>query len=247
MLGKAGPPKNLTEAKALASAGELAVPYLEKRTQYGAPVAAARVRALALLGSDTALDALETYSLDTRQTVIAELLRGWNSFDRESYMKRVLSYNIAMLQYLRLERASFLEWTLQFQDLHNLKMLTVNQYGNSKDLSAISKLTKLTILDLRWGEHVENLGFLERLVNLDYLRLWYFDKVCDLGPLAALTNLKTLNLRSLRQVEDLRPLIGLTSLTHLELAHIEGHGGEHRQTPDLNPLIALPNLRALSL
>jgi hypothetical protein len=94
-------------------------------------------------------------------------------------MKRVLSHNIAMLQYFRLEWGSFLGWILQFQDLPNLKMLTVNQCGNSKDLSAISKLAKLTELDLRWGEHVENLGFLERLANLKHLRLWYFDKVCD--------------------------------------------------------------------
>jgi predicted NACHT family NTPase len=60
-LAKLVPPKNLTEAKALASAGELAVPYLVKSPQYSAPVAAACVRTLALIGSDAALEAIETY------------------------------------------------------------------------------------------------------------------------------------------------------------------------------------------
>jgi hypothetical protein len=53
------PPKSMREAKALASAGELAVPYLIRKTQHRANVTAACVRTLALIGGEAALNALE--------------------------------------------------------------------------------------------------------------------------------------------------------------------------------------------
>jgi hypothetical protein len=72
------PPKNMTEAKDLASAGELAVPYLVRGERWRAGWTAASVRALALIGGEAALDALEGYASHERQTVTDELLRCWS-------------------------------------------------------------------------------------------------------------------------------------------------------------------------
>ena len=73
-LKKIVPPKNMTEAKAVAAAGDLAVKYLRKSAKQSSTAAAACVRALTLIGSDTALDALETYADDPREGVKKELL-----------------------------------------------------------------------------------------------------------------------------------------------------------------------------
>jgi len=82
-LGKLVPPKNITEAKALASAGELAAPYLKYDKSHKFAIAAACVRALSLIGSEAALTALEGYGGETRITVMRELLKAADSFDRE--------------------------------------------------------------------------------------------------------------------------------------------------------------------
>jgi len=84
------PPKNMTEASAVASAGELAVPMLQSYVDAGATVAAASVRALSLIGGDSALTALAAYAHDHRVTVTRQLIRAWSSFDTAEYADRVL-------------------------------------------------------------------------------------------------------------------------------------------------------------
>ena len=87
------PPRNLTEAQAVASAGQLAVPLLDGFQNERARVAAACVRALALIGSDEALDVLTNYANDPRLTVWDELERAWSSllFDPVVFSRRVLA------------------------------------------------------------------------------------------------------------------------------------------------------------
>lgn len=72
-LSQVVPPKNITAATELASAGDLVVPHLAFR-KMKANESAASVRALALIGSEQAHAALKDYSGDTRSTVV-EILR----------------------------------------------------------------------------------------------------------------------------------------------------------------------------
>ena len=62
--------------------------YLAKG-EYSLSATIACIRALALIGSDLALDMLEGYANDLRQLVINELLRAWDYFDRETYASRI--------------------------------------------------------------------------------------------------------------------------------------------------------------
>jgi hypothetical protein len=67
-LAELVPPKNMKEAKALASAGELTIPYLTKRVPMLGSAAAASIRTLALIGGRQHLMFLQV----TSRTVVRE-------------------------------------------------------------------------------------------------------------------------------------------------------------------------------
>jgi NACHT domain/Leucine Rich repeats (2 copies) len=188
-LGQLVPPKNLTEAKALAVAGELVVKYLDKRQlekkkKLSAPICIACIRTLSIIGGEAALDVLEGYNLDTRETVISEVVKDWEIFDnRKLYAERFLSPILRNSSYLRLDRVSSLE------GLHGLPALT------TLNLSYCTQLTDLTPL-----------ATLSSLTTLD---LSDCTQLTDLTPLAALSSLTTLYLINCPQLTD------LTSLTKL--------------------------------
>ncbi|MFB9730815.1 NACHT domain-containing protein [Ornithinimicrobium kibberense] len=91
-LAGALPPQNMTDAKAVASAGEVAVAPLSAFADGSyATEAAACVRALSIIGSESALEGLARYAEDHRVTVLKELFRAWDYYDRTEYAARVLS------------------------------------------------------------------------------------------------------------------------------------------------------------
>ncbi len=83
------PPKNLTSARALASAGDLAVPYLQlSRLSYiNTQVAVPCIQSLALIGTELALEQLEEYASCKYffYSVADALYQAWNAFDKEAY------------------------------------------------------------------------------------------------------------------------------------------------------------------
>ncbi|HET7443296.1 MAG TPA: NACHT domain-containing protein [Solirubrobacterales bacterium] len=92
LLQRLIPPHNLTEAKSISSAGDLATRRLGEYAKGSkAAVAAACVRALSLIGGESALVQLEKFGPDRRVTVARELLRGWQEFPSEEYARRVLA------------------------------------------------------------------------------------------------------------------------------------------------------------
>jgi hypothetical protein len=165
-LGQLVPPKNMTDAKALAAAGELVVKYLVKKVKYPIPTTAACVRTLSLIGTEAALEALEGYANDTRSKVYDELLKAWESFDREDYAKRVLSQTLRKRTELHLERHSSLE--------------------------GMQYLTALTSLDLRNCPQLSDLAPLASLITLTSLRLHSCPQVKDISALIELRNLETI-------------------------------------------------------
>jgi len=262
-LARLVPPKNMTEAKALASAGELALPYLVKEKKRTTAIDAACIRALALISGEVSLDVLDGYADETRQTVLVELGRAWDSFDREMYARKILSQLSIASTALRLFGISSLEG-IQFLPnltLPNLTLLSLSHCDQMTDLAPLASLTNLTMLNLDGCEQVSaltplaslsnlttlalydcgqvtNLAPLASLTNLTSLNLTYCGQVTDLAPLAYLSNLTTLDLYDCGQVSDLAPLAGLSNLTTLNLSWCE-------QVSDLSPLIGLANLREL--
>src|SRR5437868_1611467 len=105
------PPKNMAEAKALATAGELILKHLDMKQlstkgKLLVTTCAACVRTLSLIGGEATLDILEEYALDTRKMVTDELVLAWDRFERESYARRILAKALRSKNSLRLERLS---------------------------------------------------------------------------------------------------------------------------------------------
>jgi len=236
-LRKLVPPKNMTDAKALAAAGELAVNHLAKREGASATTNAACVRALALIAGDAALDKLEEYANDSREAVVNELLKAWDSFDRETYARRVLSRTFRDTSRLRLERLPSVDGIQYFTNLTELDLAGCEQIS---DLSPLASLTQLKRLDLAGCKQISNLGPLASLTQLTELDLVDCEQVSDLGPLASLTQLIELDLTGCKQINDLSPLASLTQLAKLYLVFCE-------QVGDLSPLASLTQLAELDL
>ena len=204
------PPKNMTDAKTLAAAGELAVKYLAKKSKYTAPITAACIRTLTLIGDDTALEMLEGYAEDTRSTVINELYRAWDSFDRETFARRILSRTYRSMSHLNLVDIPSLEGIQYFT---NLTSLNIDGFQVS-DLTPLAGLTNLTSLNIG-SSRASDLTPLAGLTNLTSLNIPR-SQASDLTPLAGLTNLTSLGIDS-SQASNLTPLAGLTNLTTLGL------------------------------
>ena len=79
------PPRNLTIAKSLASAGEFVVDLLAQSRPRLATEVAATIRAAAEIGTDSALRIIMTHRRDHRATVFKQLLQAWTYFDAVEY------------------------------------------------------------------------------------------------------------------------------------------------------------------
>jgi hypothetical protein len=259
-LAKLGLPATRTDAKAFASAGELAVPYL--RLGVGKPVktASACVRALALIGGESALEALEGFGSDKRYGVADELFLAWDAFDYEAYAKRVLSkrsVGLYLHQVPSFEVFQYLQYlinlpSLQVADctsvadlsplgyLTQLNSLILWNCVNISDLSPLAHLTNLTSLELSGCMQVTDIKPLENLTQLTSLALVDCEHVDDLKPLKNLTQLTSLNLRLCHKLCNLNALASLTQLTFLDLSFCE-------QITDLIPLSSLTQLASIKL
>jgi hypothetical protein len=216
-LSQLVPPKNVTEAKALAAAGDLAVPYLTNQGYKPTLVMAACIRALSLIHSEIALKALEGYASDRSIKVQEELFRAWDCFDQDIYAQRILQPIVQDSTYLVLPRLLSLNELQSIQYLKKVKDINVKSLKNIEYLSCLADVQQLTELKL---EHCEQLK--------------------DLSPLANLKQLTKLSLGYLRQITDLSPLINLKQLISLSLDH-----GDNLR--DLSPLISLEQLESLHL
>jgi hypothetical protein len=117
-LKKLVPPENVTEAIGLSSAGDLAVPHLRFSHKLYAVEAASCIRALAIIATDAALEALATYANDRRQTVFNALVKAWQSFDRVEFAKRIFANKTHMWIYYNIRTLEGLECCLRLKQLY---------------------------------------------------------------------------------------------------------------------------------
>jgi Leucine-rich repeat (LRR) protein len=212
-LGQLVPPKNMVEAKALAAAGKLAVKHLAKKAKHhSAPISAACVRALAIIGGDAALDMLEGYAGDSREAMIDELLKAWDAFDKEVYARRVLSVTFRDRSDLHLERLSSIDGIQYFTDLTSLDLTGCSQL---KDLTPLMGLMGLTSLNLSYCSQLKDLTPLNGLSSLIKLNLMGCTRLNQLS-LTGLISLIELDLTGCTRLSQLS-LTDLTSLTSLSL------------------------------
>ena len=256
-LGELVPPKNITEAKELASAGEIAVPYLANHTTAKVQYTAACVRALAVIGSDAALDVMVQYAADWRHGVIEEILRAGDNFDFPEYARKILSRRrevsvprgvedltplagMTALQSLDLAGCSRVTDLKPIAGLSTLKSLNLMRCKGVIDLNPIAGLTALRRLNLSDCEHLSDLTPVATLTALQRLNIDGCAGGGDLTPLAGLTALEKLDMANLEGVTHLTSLAGLTGLRTLNLSQCAG-------VTDLTPLASLTALQSLNL
>lgn len=226
------PPKNITEAKALSSAGDLAVPYLVPKREYRATVAAACVRALALIGTESALSMLEEYKQDDRQTVSNELIRAWDYFDREEFAERILAKSksitaITVSSLTGIEHLKSLEelcikdnqevTDLAFLEGLNIRRLQIENCSRLSDLTHLSSmnLNKLEIIKCGAIDTLEAIG---KIKTLNTLKISDCPKIIDFSPLASLQSLQGLDLNQCHQITSLKFLSSLSHLNYVDVS-----------------------------
>jgi len=156
----------------------------------------------------------QEYVNDRRGPVVKELIKAWDSFDREVYASRVLSQTWQNSRDLRLERLPSLEGVQYFT---NISRLTLYECPQVSDLSPLAKMLQLTYLFMSRFPQVSDLSPLANLPQLSELTLYQCPQVSDLSPLARLPQLQVLALYHCPGISDLSPLAELNSLKELKL------------------------------
>jgi hypothetical protein len=258
-LAELVPPKSITEANALASAAELAVPHLTGHRKRGARVVAACVRALSMIGGQAALSALQEYGRDTRMTVIDQLMRARDNFDIIEFSRLVLSDNKRItnmnvraksqldgLKYIKSLRSLWIKGISEIIDLHeiagldSLQQIHIERCKGLTDLSYVADLKSLKDLYLWQCESITDLNTLLRSDSLSGLSLSGCRGIIDLTPLAGITTLQNLRLWNCESIADLTAISKLRSLKHLSLGSWTG-------MVDLAPLTELSGIVSLKL
>jgi hypothetical protein len=181
------PPRTMEDAEALAAGGNPGVPFLISSTKLRENEAAACVRALRLIGTPQARQALRSFLGDRRETVISELSQAVNPLEIDWVLKRVLAHQ-NLPEGIRAQ-ISDLSPLSAFPNLQKLD-LSRTQVA---DLSPLATLTSLEKLDL-FRTQVADLSPLATLTDLEDLGLSWAP-VADLSPLMGLAKLKRLYIR----------------------------------------------------
>jgi hypothetical protein len=246
------PPASMTEAEALATAGDAVVPYLKYRRQVGARGLAACVRTLRLIGSPAARDCLKGYLEDERWTVALELAQAVDPLDVRVIRETIMSWSGLPLgirsQLARLDSIDLIKHaeSLNFQGtrledakplagLSSLRRLSLAETPIF-DISPLIALRKLQVLNLA-ATQVNDISPLIKLKELEDLHLGD-SRVDTIEPLRKSFSLKTLFLcrTKIRSIEALADLVELITL------HLDGS-----DVRSFEPLSKLTKLQVLHL
>lgn len=176
-LSELVPPATMSEARDLASAGDMAVDAISKLPRLKVREQAACVRTLALVGSDKSLSEIKKIREDFRITVIRELIRAWSYFDTELYAREVLSKSYLNYGSISLETPSFL---VGVQYLQRLRRLSFDFSFKEIDFSLVSKNNNINWLDMSLYEcSLKGLSSLNGIDDLKSVKL-SLSGVCDI-------------------------------------------------------------------
>ena len=227
------PPRSLSEATDLASAGKLVLPFLHYSSATLDEVAAACVRTIVLIGGPAALDVLEEYATDTRVAVIAELVRGFDSFEHDDYARRVLApgqhrslalttSSLSGLQHLptlheldltKCRRLSDLSPLVSLTNLIRLDLSGLDLTGvDPRFLSQLGRLTALSLARVRWGTESHNKDPMSALqpgvIGGTPVDIQFIGDLVELSELdLSGVNLAKMNLEVLKSLKNLKTLV----------------------------------------
>lgn len=216
------PPTNMSEARSLASAGDLAVPLIRPYAGGGVRVATSTARALALVGTDAALDALTEFAHERRLTVIRELIKGWSYFDPEEYAARVLEHSPLIHGHLALRGSRMLTAA---RTLRRLRALTVELIGDDVDLDLLASLPT-TFVRIARSRSVVDLDAFRHHEHLAGLSIESCPELTDLSGLAQ-SRLVDIAIHGRTAIRSIAPLVeapleqlSLFGQTQLSDAHL---------------------------
>lgn len=207
------PPSSLSDARSLASAGDLAAPLLRRQPNWYVNEAVAAVRCLALIGTDSALDALSSFKLDSRVMVCRELLRAWSAFDTRDYAQRVLSQN--KLDYGRVDIVdpTLLYGVGELQQLKYVKLSTGSKHVDTNYLKGLP----FVIIEVRDNNTLTNLDWLDNSSQLVFADFSGCKNLEDVWPLGGPSSLRTLDLSGTGSIVRSPDFSQLTDLERLFL------------------------------
>ncbi|MBD2541005.1 NACHT domain-containing protein, partial [Coleofasciculus sp. FACHB-SPT36] len=178
------PPKDEDEIAMVARAGDAIVPLLEYEPQFSAEEACNCIAALTRIGSSTAMQKLVAYAeakfdLQKDESRLSRVLgRGWDYFDRDVYVRDVLS----LLKTLDLSETQVQDITA-LTALSELRTLSLSE-TQVQDITALTALSELRTLSLSETQ-VQDITALTALSELRTLAL-SGTQVQDITALTAL-------------------------------------------------------------
>jgi hypothetical protein len=231
------PPENMSEAKSLASAGDLATPLLGEHRRKRVSIAAASIRTLALIGTPMALETLALFGKDQRKTVQKELLRSWSSFDTWDFAQLVLAETPLENGHLEI---SELDWLRGIHHMRKLQSISIFLRESGERMAELETPDMVVELFASGNQRLESLDFLSQMPRLQKLNVSHCTKLEDYEPIRLLKSLREFDAAGANSgldIEFIRPLSELKAL------QLDGW------TPlsDLTPLSNLSSLRYLSL
>lgn len=230
------PPRTMSEAKAIASAGNVAIPLLAAHHQGPVATAAPSARALGLIGGPAAMAALEGYGKDRRVTIGRELVRSWDFFPIEEYAERVLADSVLDRGQLEVNTAEKVAALRHIRRVTDLECWTYHSVSSGAwDWNGIESLDELETLTLhglkdmrRLPQLPRNGGTLERLTvascpeieevaldgadRLHRLELANNPNLTELPGVSALTELRWIRISNCRSLGNLRLPVSLEAV-----------------------------------
>lgn len=232
------PPRSMVAADSLATLGE---PVLEKLPERIEELSVAQARAVIrtayLVNGPAAMDKLELYKSDGRDSVQSELINGWDYFDPATYARRILADARLVRGMIHVSDHRLLP---HLRHLEGLSSLHLSGIVGADELSLVAELSArlrvLRVFSAMSGTSLEPLAILApslrylyvgggplrdfasmtRLVGLKNLSINVKD--CDdIGFVRPLGRLREMAMRSGGAVLDLHPLQNLADLDNFRL------------------------------
>lgn len=235
-IGGLFPPTSIYHAMQIAeAAGEMAVPYLKRKRYLNSKQSIACVRALAMIGTPEAANAIAEYAKTNWASVMREVARTSARIDSELYVTVVAPHiNPRLLSGDSIGQLVAKFGVHQIPGLEHARELWLTG-SSASDFRVPERFIALRRLRLA-GCAFPDLAPLADLPNLTSLTLDRVERV-DLSPLKALHRVSNLELS--RCSVDAAQLAGVTGITMLILS------GAVIRNPDA--LSRLPNLRFLAV
>ncbi|MGO4757187.1 ATP-binding protein, partial [Streptomyces sp. 2MCAF27] len=204
------PPKDIEQARALASVGSMVLELLPGPGGLSPEEARSVVLTAAILGDDAAIPLLSEYSKHFSVTVREELVSSWSKFDCKRYGEEVLAHVDEKDLYFSAISSSQLEVLKTLGGRARVEL--IGDFGSAEigELGA----DRLTHLRIRGNSRIQTLDSLQNFPMLHHLTLSGCAELSSLSSIAGLS-LRHLTFSGLDKIGNLEALGELSSLEYL--------------------------------